>query len=125
LRLLDYGQRLASHKRNIFSDDETGNSGIYAINQITTAGRKAMNNFRSNFFEVGAPFNAQIISARHPLISTSSSENLLNTLIYSSDETMQLGTISNGIWNVQNGQHVEFESIVDKFAGVMRALAIR
>ena len=96
LRLLDYGQRLISHKRKTFFDENIGNSGVYAIKQSQIAGRKAMNSFNEVYFEVGQPFNACVISSKHPLIQMSSDINLLNTIIYSSDETMQKGVIVNG-----------------------------
>ena len=40
LRILDYGQRLTSHRRDTFGYGEIGDSGAFAINMITGAGRK-------------------------------------------------------------------------------------
>ena len=57
-----------------------------------------MGNFNYNFFKVGEKFNALVISDKHPLISSSNNENLLNTIIYCSDVSMYEGTISNGSW---------------------------
>lgn len=125
LRLLDYGQRLISHNRKTFTDAGEGNSGKYAIKQATNAGRKAMNNFESTFFAVGQPFNACVISGDHPLVKTASAENLLNTFVYSSDATMQLGTISNGKWEVENGSHAEQDRICIEFVRVINALKTR
>ncbi len=125
LRLLDYGQRLITHKRNTFTDQTTGNSGSYAIRQATIAGRKAMNNFNSEYFKIGEPFNACVISAKHPLMETASNENLLNAIVYSSDETMQKGTISNGKWKVENGKHIDQEQIFDDFGKTVKELKNR
>jgi len=96
LRILDYGQRLISHKRNTFYSNSEGDSGKFAINQITISGRKAMNNFESEFFKVGQPFNAALFDADAPLIASSSIENLTSTIVYASDSSMQRGVISNG-----------------------------
>ncbi|HSK73093.1 MAG TPA: formimidoylglutamate deiminase, partial [Pyrinomonadaceae bacterium] len=63
LRILDYGQRLITHKRDTFIGEETEDSGLFAITKATVAGRRAMNNFQSEFFAVGAPFDACIINA--------------------------------------------------------------
>ena len=52
LRILDYGQRLTSHKRNTFYSNKEGDSGKFAIDQITTSGRRAMNNKHSEFFKI-------------------------------------------------------------------------
>ena len=125
LRLLDYGQRLISHKRNTFSDDKCGNSAVYAINQATIAGRKAMNNFEQKYFAVGEPFNACVVSSEHPLIRTASPKNLLNTIVYASDETMQKGAIVNGKWKMENGKCAGTEEIFDDFVQTLTELKNR
>ncbi len=122
LRLLDYGQRLISHKRNTFTDEKNGSSAFYAIKQTTLSGRKAMNNFEEKHFAVGQPFNACVISAEHPLIQTSSTENLLNTIVYSSDETMQKGAIVNGKWKTENEKCIDYEKIVEDFVKTIKEL---
>ncbi len=81
LRLLDYGQRLISHKRNTFGAD----AGLFAINQATIAGRKAMNNFEKDFFAVGADFDACVIDTDAPLLENVSLENLASTIIYTAN----------------------------------------
>lgn len=53
IRILDYGQRLLTHKRNTFTSENQGDSGSFAIEMATLAGRKAMNNYASAYFEVG------------------------------------------------------------------------
>ncbi len=122
LRLLDYGQRLTTHRRNSFSYKQNGNSGIYAIGQAIVSGRKTVNNFTSNYFEIGEPFNACVISSEHPLIQTASSENLLNTIVYSSDETMQKGAIVNGKWKKENGKSNNYDQIKDGIIQTLRDL---
>ncbi|HIP31307.1 MAG TPA: formimidoylglutamate deiminase [Crocinitomicaceae bacterium] len=96
LRLLDYGQRLISHKRNIFNSSTEGNSGDFAINMATISGRKAMNNFETQYFKVGEKMNALILDADAPLLATSSNEKLSSAIIYTADATNQLETIVNG-----------------------------
>lgn len=92
LRLLDYGQRLISHKRNTFGE----NAGLFAITKATLAGRKAMNNFEPEFFKVGADFDACIIDANAPLLSNTNVENLASTIIYSADISQIYGTFVKG-----------------------------
>ena len=99
LRLLDYGQRLISHKRNIFNSSTEGNSGSYAINMATLAGRKAMNNFESEYFKIGSKLNASILDANTPLLGTCSNTKLSSAIVYTADATNQLGTIVNGNLN--------------------------
>jgi formiminoglutamate deiminase len=92
LRLLDYGQRLISHKRNTFGAD----GGLFALTKSITAGRKAMNNFESEFFAVGADFDACVIDADAPLLENVSLENLASTIVYTADASHFLGTFVRG-----------------------------
>jgi len=125
IRLLDYGQRLKTHKRNTFAFGDKGSSGAYAIEQAITNGRMAMNNFESRYFGIGMPFDACVISSDNPLIGASSNDNLLNTIIYSSDESMQEGTIVNGEWKSRKGRHIRQKEIADEFICALKALNIR
>lgn len=92
LRILDYGQRLISHKRNIFGE----NGGLFAIDKITTAGRKAMNNFQTEFFAVGNSFDACVINADAPLLSNTSLKNLASAIVYTTDVSQIYGTFIRG-----------------------------
>lgn len=92
LRLLDYGQRLISHKRNTFGE----NAGSFAITKATIAGRKAMNNFETEFFAVGADFDACVINANAPLLGNMNLENLASTIVYSADSSQIFGTFVRG-----------------------------
>ena len=81
IRLLDYGQRLISHKRNTFG----ANGGLSALKNATVAGRKAMNNFEDEFFAVGADFDACVIDADNHLLENTNLENLASTIVYTAD----------------------------------------
>ena len=92
LRLLDYGQRLTSHKRNTFGE----NGGLFAINEATVSGRKAMNNFQKEFFAVGADFDACVIDAEAPLLENVKLENLASAIVYTVDASQIYGTFVAG-----------------------------
>jgi formiminoglutamate deiminase len=92
LRLLDYGQRLISHKRNTFGE----NGGLFAINETTVSGRRAMNNFESEFFAVGADFDACVIDAEAPLLENVNLENLASVIVYTVDASQIYGTFIAG-----------------------------
>ena len=106
IRILDYGQRLITHKRNTFANSESGDSGFNAFQTALLSGRKAMGNHNTNFFNKGEKFNAVVASLDHPLMHTSKTDNLCNTIIYSSDLSMIKGTIVNGEFIVNNGNHI-------------------
>ena len=115
LRLLDYGQRLVSHSRNTFG--ETGSH--YAIQQMHDGGAVAAGLNESDFFEVGAPFNACVITKDHPLVGTSGTKNLLNAIVYASDASCREGSI------VRGKPYEPDEKIVTKFEKTIRKLQIR
>ena len=122
LRILDYGQRLTTHRRNTFGYGQSGDSGAFAINMITIAGRKAMGNFSNSYFEVGQKLNACILNASTPMLSETSKENLCSTMVYSMDASAITATISQGELVVQNGRHHNQQSIAKEFASVIASL---
>lgn len=125
LRILDYGQRLISHKRTTFYNENQGDAGLFGIDMALKSGRKAMNNWQIDYFEVGDYFNAVLIDANAPLIACSSLENLPSTIVYSSDATMQYGTIVNGDLLIENGRHRSDELIKDRFIKTIKRLTNR
>lgn len=96
MRLLDYGQRLITHKRNTFTDEKISDSGLFAITKATIAGRRAMNNFETEFFAVGNSFDACVVNANEPLLANVKPENLASTIVYATDASQIYGTFVNG-----------------------------
>ncbi len=123
LRLLDYGQRLISHKRNIFNSATEGNSGEFAIKMITQSGRKAMNNFESDFFKIGEKLNAVVYSSKSPLLHTSQPNNLTSSIIYTADARTNVATIVNGKLIDKNNN--DFEKIEHDFIQTIQEIGNR
>lgn len=124
-RILDYGQRLISHKRNTFYSTTQGNGGMNSIEMATVTGRKAMNNFCMDFFKVGESFDASVIDASAPLIAGTSTENLASAIVYATDASMQKATISNGSLIVDKGHHSEEAGIRENFLRTISELKNR
>lgn len=125
LRLLDYGQRLTTHKRNIFTSDHCADAGTYALNMSTFAGRAAMGHFGNNFFEVGQPFNCCVMDGQHPLLNLCSDEHLSSTIVYAMDAASIIGTISHGKMVVSHQIHKDQDAIRSDFAATMKGLLYR
>lgn len=122
LRLLDYGQRLISHKRNIFNNKTEGNSANYALHQSLLTGRKAMGNNNETYFKVGDYFNAAIYKADAPLLMNTSLDNITNTIVYAGDSNLNLGTICNGKLMVYKGVHKKKDKIITAFKTSLKEL---
>lgn len=125
LRLLDYGQRLTSHKRNTFYSSQQGDSGLYAIDMALKTGRLAMNNAADVYFKNGDSFDVVLFDAEAPLLKVSALENLASTLVYSTDERYQCGSISKGKEVVLNNQHKDEKAIRQDFVQSLTELASR
>ena len=126
LRILDYGQRLISHKRNTYYSNQQGDSGLFAFDMALHSGRKAMiNNPRTTYFKTGDYFNALLLDAHAPLLAATGFDNLASTILYSTDASMQYGTFSQGKLVVQNGKHKDIESIGSSFVQAINELKNR
>jgi formimidoylglutamate deiminase len=120
-RMMDYRQRLITHRRNIFK----GDASQYMVNEEIKSGREAMGLNYDNHFAVGQPFDAVVLDAKSPLVASTSQENLLSTLVYTGDSSCNLGTIVNGKWIVKSQQHNEQEHIRLAFDSAMKNLKSR
>jgi len=113
LRLLDYGQRLTTHRRDTFTGENIEESGLYAITKATIAGRRAMNNFESEFFAAGATFDACVIKADEPLLANIQTKNLTSSILYSTDASQIYGAFVAGtlIQKDENYQRIKEDFI--------------
>jgi len=125
LRILDYGQRITTHKRDSFCTKNEGNSGVFALNQLVKNGRKAMGNHTTTFFEAGKKFDALILDVSTPILQICSPENLTSTIVYASDTSMHLGTMVNGGWIIENGKHKRGQEIKADFIKSLKELKNR
>lgn len=125
LRILDYGQRLRTHKRTSFFMPNQPDSGFNAMDMAYTAGQKAMGNTVNDFFEIGKPLNALVIDNNEPLLATASSKNLCNTMVYTQTNQSFLGTISQGEWVVKEGKHIQEQKTTEDFMATMQHLQSR
>lgn len=125
LRILDYGQRVTSHQRNIYYAENQGNSGLFALQKAIATGRQAMGDDKPVFFKTGAAFDALVMDAEIPVLAVCAPENLASTVVYASDVSMHLGTMVNGEWRVQDGKHHDQEKIAKQFVAALRSLKVR
>lgn len=125
LRLLDYGQRLISHQRNTMTSPSNGDSGSFAIEMATIAGRKAMDNFEQSYFKIGEPLNACILSEKAPLLATCEDKNLSSAIVYTADATHHSGTICSGDHVVKNNEHRNIDDVRESFVRTIQELKNR
>lgn len=125
LRLLDYGQRLTTHHRNIFTSKTQGDSASYAIRQSLISGRAAMGSQETDYFKIGQPLDAVIYDEKSPLVAASALGNVLSTILYSSDAAHIKGTMVNGNWVVRDNRHLQKDDIALSFQRALTQINVR
>jgi len=96
LRLLDYGQRLTTHRRDTFTG-RSESSAENAVLSVFFAGHNATGEGALDYFEVGKPLNACVIRDDLPLIKGTELQMLADRIVYASDPTWLEMTIVNGV----------------------------
>lgn len=124
LRLLDYGQRMRSHSRLTFAG-KNGDSGGYAIQQAVLNGRKAGGIESIDYFEIGQPLDALILNEKSPLLQSAGDRLLTSSILYTSDSSMNQGTLARGRWVVKEGVHILYDEISTNFHQAMKKLGKR
>ncbi len=120
-RMIDYRQRLVTNFRNTFE----GDSAAYLVDTEIKSGRIAMGLGSEKPFAIGQPFDAVVYDSSAPLLSVTSPDKLMATIVYASDASMNLGTIVGGKWIAKNNQHIDFENIRKRFTKAIRAIKNR
>ncbi len=120
-RILDYRQRLVSHKRNSLQ----GDAAKYLVNEEIESGRRAMGLIRSTHFEIGHPLDAVVYDAQSYLLGETSEKNRLATIVYTADASHALGTLVNGKWAVKNQHSVNEKEIKTCFFQTIKELQNR
>lgn len=123
LRWLDYGQRLISRQRNTYSRGE-GTFGENFYDQALRGGYAAAG-LEAKEWQAGDYFSGLVLNTYHPMLSGTEEEFLLNALIYTCGSTAISEVWTQGKCRVNNGSHVQQESIRKKFAELMQRLRIR
>ncbi|MFV0388556.1 MAG: formimidoylglutamate deiminase [Pyrinomonadaceae bacterium] len=124
LRLLDYGQRLTTNRRDTFAIGQDGNSAQFAIDRCQRAGRSAMGLEFENYFELGKPLNALVFSNDVPLLQNATNNSLQNIMLYALDSTNIEGVITRGKWRTKGSRHLLYDEIRAEFVEVMAKLRL-
>ena len=84
-----------------------------------------MNNFNQDFFKIGEPLDAVVYDANTPFMACTSCENRSSTIVYASDSSMHLGTITNGNWVANKNGHLIKNEIQTNFVNTINTLKSR
>ena len=98
IRILDYGQRLISNKRNTFHQDNLAqfSSAEVALHHAILNGNSAVGIKIEKYFELDYPLNFIQLDHNHPLLSQTNKSQLLDTVVYGSGSEYIMDTFVNG-----------------------------
>ena len=98
IRILDYGQRLISNKRNTFHQDNLAqfSSAEVALHHAILNGNSAVGIEIEKYFELDYPLNFIQLDHNHPLLSQTNKSQLLDTVVYGSGSEYIMDTFVNG-----------------------------
>ncbi len=122
LRWLDYGQRMRLEKRNTVCWAEGEDSGERLFRLALAGGRLALGETGPAPLTVGAPLDALVLDADHPLLLQTPTSQRLASYLYAGDPSFHLGTLVAGRWVVQAGQHPLRDELRQRFAHHVRRL---
>ncbi len=122
LRWMDYGQRMRLEKRNTVCWSQGEDSGERLFRLALAGGRLALGEPGPPPLTIGAPLDALVLDAQHPLLCETPAAHRLATYLYAGDASFHLGTLVGGTWVVHNGRHPLRAELRARFAKHLRRL---
>jgi len=120
LRTLDYSQRLRDHSRAAFATEQYS-TGRRLLDAVVEGGAQAAGR-NTGRIEVGLWADFMSLDDSHPDLESVSGDTVLDTFIFAGDDRMVSDVWSAGRHRVTNGQHIDRESIVQRYRDVMKTL---
>ena len=121
LRWLEYGQRLATHHRNIAVRAQSGSVGETLV-QGVMASAPASTGHRIGTLGVGEHADYLVLDADAPQFAGAQTQDAIDRWIFSGNRNLVRDVFVGGRQVVRDGMHVEREVIAWRYRDTMRAL---
>ena len=121
LRLLEYGQRLKSRRRNIVVSEHEIHTGTYLYNLTLRGGAKA-SGFNNGALKVGKRADIIVLDGSSLLLVGTPDKNIIDRFIFSGNQNSVKHVMVVGKMVVSNYKHAAEESILSDFSAVMSRL---
>jgi formimidoylglutamate deiminase len=121
LQLLEYGQRLATRRRNVAADDDTPSVGESMWRRGTETGALAIGR-RSGAIAPGLRADLVVLDAEVAELVGVSLPELLDTFVFSGGERLIKHVAVSGRWVIRDRQHRDEQMIATRFRKAMRNL---
>jgi len=122
LRLFEYGQRLATRRRNVLAgENEDSSVGARLYKQALSGGAQALGRPIGSL-EEGCRADMVVLDPDHPDIAGLPAERLLDALVFAGNRNPVRDVMAGGQWVVQDGRHRDEERLQNSYLGAVKAL---
>ena len=122
LRWLEYAQRLIKQQRAILADEQQPSTGLNLWQRAATGGAQSTN---SNTGELapGKQADLLVLDPQDTRLFANSAHNILDSLVFASQQNPVRDVMVNGQWRVQNRRHENEQASADAFADLLANLS--
>lgn len=122
LRLLEWGQRLLHHQRNVLAPGEGGQIGAELWTRAARYGAQALNQ-NAGVLAAGRRADFLVLDSSHPLLHGLSPDGQLDSLVMAEQTGMIDAVYVGGVCRVSGGRHRQRDAQVGRFAALRAKLA--
>jgi formimidoylglutamate deiminase len=122
LRMLEYGQRLAVRERNIAAGQRERSTGRALLEGAWAGGAQACGQ-KVGAIAVGARADIVVLDGEHPSLAGRQGDDLLDSWIFSGEQTPVRHVMVGGAWLVRDGHHEQEEGVATRYRAVAERLS--
>jgi formimidoylglutamate deiminase len=122
LRWFEYGQRLVSRSRNVLTSAQTPNTGRNLLDGALAGGAQACGR-KIGRIESGYRADLIVLDEQHPRLYGRAGNDLIDSWIFSGNVNMVKSVYVGGRKMIDQGRHVDEESILTNFSKTLNELA--
>ncbi len=122
LRLLEYGQRLATRRRSVLADAERPSPGLRLFEDAAVGGAQALAR-RSGKIEAGMRADLVVLDAGHGALWNRTAAQALDSWIFAGDAACVRDVMVGGAWRIRERHHANEEALAERFRAAQAALA--
>lgn len=120
LRLLEYGQRLVTHGRNVLAPDAARSSGRFLFDGALHGGAQALGVVAG--LQVGASADLVELDPAHPVLQLRHNDAWLDSWLFAARNGALRSVWRHGHQCVADGRHLQREAITTAFANALRGV---
>jgi len=122
LRMLEYGQRLVTHERNVAAGPNDRSTGRTLLEGAWAGGAQACGR-PIGVIEEGARADIVVLDTGHPALVGRRGDEILDAWVFSGEDTPVRDVMVGGDWVVRDGRHRNQAEIAEAYAKVARAIS--